>query len=37
MQKEKSPDFPKKHRFCLGLRRYETVPLIITEPWDTRG
>ena len=24
-------------RFCSGLRRYETVPLIITEPWDTRG
>ena len=29
--------FPKEHRFWLGLRRYETVPLIITEPWDTRG
>ncbi|MFR3284658.1 MAG: RNA-guided endonuclease InsQ/TnpB family protein [Clostridium fessum] len=33
----KFPDFPQKRRFCSGLRRYETVPLIITEPWDTRG
>mgnify|MGYP002091326693 CR=1 FL=1 len=29
--------FPPKRRFCSGLRRYETVPFIITEPWDTRG
>ena len=36
-QKEKFPDLRPKRRFCSGLRRYETAPLVITEPWDTRG